>query len=178
MSAIPPHPIKVEVDYLDSNGRPQYFCRESSILLFHKIKDLLDLSDDVTYIEIYTSGHPCLEVSPENSGGDMPSWIQWIFASSDDGEDAEGELINWVNHSPDLTEKETREVIEEFFQELLIQTNNQDIHRLVEEIPSQSCTNLILIGAAVTMGVMYAMKYLCPGPSFWNFFSLAKDDQE
>merc|ERR1711974_319894 len=72
---------------------------------------------------------------------------QWeIFASYDGGEDAGGDFINWVDHSPDLTEKEAREVIEEFFldpdflgfqpeaEEFPAVSSNEDIERLVEAI--------------------------------------------
>ena len=50
----------------------------------------------------------------------------------------------------------------------------------VEAIHSQECANAILIGAAVTIGIMYVKRYLCPEAqtSFWNLFGLAKDDQE
>ena len=52
----------------------------------------------------------------------------------------------------------------------------------IDALQSQECANVIIIGAAVTIGIMYAKKYLCPGPaaqtSFWNFFSLDNDDQE
>ena len=52
----------------------------------------------------------------------------------------------------------------------------------IDALQSQECANVIMIGAAVTIGIMYAKKYLCPGPeaqtSFWNFFSHDKDDQE
>jgi len=79
---------------------------------------------------------------------------QWeICASSDSGEDAEGELINWVDHSPDVTEEEAREIIEEFFLdpdflgfqanegEFPTVTNNEDIYPLVEAIHWRICQN-------------------------------------
>ena len=42
------------------------------------------------------------------------------------------------------------------------------------------CANLILIGAAVTMGMMYVKRYSCPEAqtSFWNLFGLTKNNQE
>ena len=50
----------------------------------------------------------------------------------------------------------------------------------VNAIQSQECANLILIGAALTMGIMYAKRYLCPEAqaSFWNLFGLTKNNQE
>jgi len=84
----------------------------------------------------------------------LDSNAQWeICASSDSGEDAEGELINWVDHSPDVTEEEAREIIEEFFLDpdfLGFQTNdgdfptvtnNEDIYPLVEAIHWRICQN-------------------------------------
>ena len=40
--------------------------------------------------------------------------------------------------------------------------------------------NLILIGAAVTMGMMYVKRYFYPEAqaSFWNLFGLTKNNQE
>ena len=56
----------------------------------------------------------------------------------------------------------------------------QYLQMAVDAIQSQECSNLILIGAAVTMGIIYAKRYFCPETqaSFWNFFGLAKNDQE
>ena len=50
----------------------------------------------------------------------------------------------------------------------------------VNTIQSQECANLILIGAALTMGIMYAKRYLCPEAqtSFWNLFGFTRDSQE
>ena len=56
----------------------------------------------------------------------------------------------------------------------------QYLQMAVDAIQSQECSNLILIGAAVTMGIIYTKRYFCPEAqaSFWNFFGLAKNDQE
>ena len=47
------------------------------------------------------------------------------------------------------------------------------VRMAIDALQSQECANIIMIGAAVTIGIMYAKKYLCPGPeaqtSFWNF---------
>ena len=42
------------------------------------------------------------------------------------------------------------------------------------------CANLILIGAAVTMGMIYVKRYFCPEAqtSFWKLLGLNKDDHE
>ena len=50
----------------------------------------------------------------------------------------------------------------------------------VEAIQSQECANLVLIGAALTMGIVYLKRYFCPEAqtSFWNLFALAKNDHE
>ena len=50
----------------------------------------------------------------------------------------------------------------------------------IDTIQSQECANLILIGAAFAMAIMYLKRYFCPEAqtSFWNLFGLAKDDQE
>ena len=55
----------------------------------------------------------------------------------------------------------------------------QYLQMAVDAIQSQECSNLILIGAAVTMGIIYAKRYFCPEAqaSFWNFFGLAKNDR-
>ena len=56
----------------------------------------------------------------------------------------------------------------------------QYVEMAVDAIQSQECSNLILIGVAITMGIMYAKRYFCPEAqvSFWNFFGLANNDQE
>ena len=118
-------PFEVRVNYLDTDGYNQHFVRETFTDSLKKLKKRLGLPDEVNWIEI---DHPRMEVAP----ADMPmgdysgeterrKWklvpsAQWeIHASSDDGEDAEGNLINWVDHSPDLKKKEVLKVIEEFF---------------------------------------------------------------
>ena len=56
----------------------------------------------------------------------------------------------------------------------------QYLQMAVDAIQSQECSNLILIGAAVTIGIIYAKRYFCPEAqaSFWNLFGPAKNDQE
>ena len=50
----------------------------------------------------------------------------------------------------------------------------------VDTIQSQECANLILIGAALTMGIMYLKRYFCPEAqtSLWSLFGQAKNDHK
>ena len=78
---------------------------------------------------------------------------QWEISASDFGEDGEGEILYWMDHSPDVTEEEAREIIEEFFRDpdfLGFQpndgdfptvTSNEDIYLLVEAIHWRICQN-------------------------------------
>ena len=71
---------------------------------------------------------------------------RWHIHASSDDEDQDGNLINWQNHSPHLTESQVLEVIEEFFMhpdfvgfqpkegEFPSVTENQDVSRLMEAI--------------------------------------------
>ena len=56
----------------------------------------------------------------------------------------------------------------------------QYLQMALETIQSQECANIILIGAAVTMGMIYVKGYFCPEAqtSFWKLFGLNKDDHE
>ena len=56
------HPFEVGVNYLDSDGHNQFFCRRTKTDSLQKLKNRLDLPDEVNYIEISLDR---IEVTPK-----------------------------------------------------------------------------------------------------------------
>ena len=98
---IPANPFEVIVDYLDTDGYNGHFVRQTSTDSLKKLKNQIGLPDVVNHIEI---GRPMVRVAPadlpmgDNTGENIQEWRladNWqIYASSDDGLDQDGNLIN------------------------------------------------------------------------------------
>ena len=82
-------------------GYNRHFVRRTSTDSLEKLKNQIGLPDVVNHIEI---GHPSVRVAPadlpmgDNTGENIQEWRladNWqIYASSDDGLDQDGNLIN------------------------------------------------------------------------------------
>ena len=110
------NPFTVDVNYLDTDGYNRHFVWQTRTDSLKKLKNRIGLPDDTDWIEI---GHPIMEVAPvdmpmgdnagQYRGGRMklvPTAKYIIHATSNHEVDEDGNLINWQNHSPDLTESQ------------------------------------------------------------------------